>query len=411
MDSFFLFVNRIWDVLRYLAGRFKNDRCSQIAAALTYMSLFALVPLLTISFTMASAIPSFSGLETQLQTLIFDNMMPDTGMEIKNYLDDFARQAKNLTGFGIAFLVITSVIMLRNIEQAFNIIWRTQENRGPVASFLLYWAVLSLSPIFMGLALGISTYLASLPVLIDNLDVVGLGSELLRYMPIVLSFAAFTLIYAAVPNCTVPLKHAAIGAFIAAIAFNTARFLFTKLVVNSSYTFIYGAFAAVPLFLLWIYLSWNIVLIGGILVHSLSAYQSRSQAAIPPVLKALNVLHLLWQRQQHGGTLREIELFNGHHKSLQGLDSDTWSSIRKILLEQRIITQNEQGRYLLARDLDNVTFWQLKEWINQERPLQALSAAPRNWQEQAYDLLYHQKSQQRDTLKIPLSQLFQYHTP
>ncbi|PIE39345.1 MAG: transposase [Gammaproteobacteria bacterium] len=396
---------RCFDVARYLAGRFSADRGSQIAAALTYMSLFALVPLLTISFSMASAIPSFTGVEDKLQNLVFHHLVPDTGAEIQGYLDEFSRQAKNLTGVGILFLVVTSVLMLRNIEQAFNIIWRTRENRGPVASFLLYWAVLSLSPIFIGLALGIGTYLTSLPILVDNLDAVGLTSaRLLSVIPILLSWAAFTLVYAAVPNCYVPPKHAMIGGLIAAVAFNGARYLFTKVMVNSSYTLIYGAFAAVPLFLLWIYLSWTIVLIGGILVHSMSAYRSEAQASVPPVLKALNMLYVLWERQRHGGVVREMELMRGEY----ALDSDSFSELRSLLLEHRVITQNEQGRYLLSRDLDTVTFWQLKEWINDERPLVKKQREPSTWRQHAYDLLSTQKLQQRDTLGLSIADLFRF---
>ena len=101
--------------------------------------------------------------------------------------------------------------------------------------------------------------------------------------------------------------------FVAATAFHFARAIFTDLVVGSSYTFIYGAFAAVPLFLLWIYLSWNIVLMGGILVHSMSAYQNEEQANRPLVLKALDVLHLFWQRQESGQSVGELELLNRKH--------------------------------------------------------------------------------------------------
>lgn len=405
MEKLTALAYRCFDVARYLAGRFRADRGSQIAAALTYMSLFALVPLLTISFSMASAIPSFAGVEDKIQNLIFHHLVPDTGAELQGYLDDFSRQAKNLTGFGIAFLVITSVLMLRNIEQAFNIIWRTRENRGPVASFLLYWAVLSLSPIFMGLALGIGTYLTSLSTLVDNLDAVGLtSSRLFSVIPILLTWAAFTLVYAAVPNCYVPPKHAMIGGLIAALAFNGARYLFTKVVVNSSYTLIYGAFAAVPLFLLWIYVSWTIVLIGGILVHAMSAYRSKTQAATPPVLKALDILHTLWDRQRSGGVVREMELIRGE----DALDSDTFSELRSLLLEHRVIAQNDQGHYLLSRDLDTVSFWQLKEWVNNERPLAQKTREPATWRQQAYDLLSIQKQEQRDTLGLSIGDLFRF---
>jgi membrane protein len=286
-------------------------------------------------------------------------------------------------------------------------IWRTRENRGALSSFLLYWAVLSLSPVFIGLALGISTYLTSLSVRFEEYDPVGMGAYLLKYSPLLLSWAAFSLIYAAVPNCRVPFKHALMGGFIAAAAFNIARSLFTLLVVNSSFTFIYGAFAAVPLFLLWIYLSWNIVLIGGILVHSMSAYQSKEQAARPTVLKALDVLYLMWLRQKSGKDVREIELLNGEHQAVHGLDSDTWRDLRTRLMAARIITQNERGRYLLCRDMDDISFWQLKELINEELSLEKEKIESHlSWQDDAYRMLRDQRMQQRDQLGVSLAELF-----
>ncbi len=177
--------------------------------------------------------------------------------------------------------------------------------------------------------------------------------------------------YVAVPNCRVPFKHCLIGGFVAALAFHFARSMFTDLVVGSSYTFIYGAFAAVPLFLLWIYLSWNIVLMGGILVHSLSAYQNEEQANRPLVLKALDVLYLFWQRQETGQAVGEIELLNRRHDITRGLDSDSWQLLRDIFLKKKLIAENDRGQYLLSRDLHTITFSQLKEWVNSEYALTA----------------------------------------
>jgi membrane protein len=341
----------MWRRASYLFSRFSLDRCSENAAALTYMSLFALVPLLTVIYTMASAVPAFQGLEVNIQSFLFENLMPDTNSEIQDYLGDFSKQAKNLTGFGIAVLVITAVLMLRNVERAFNQIWRTRKNRSTVSSFLLYWAVLGLTPLTIGLALAISTYVASIAVNLDGLDVFGARTLILKAAPLFLSTAGFTLIYVAVPNCRVPFKHAVVGGVAAALAFNVARSLFTTLVVGSSYTFIYGAFAALPLFLLWIYLSWNIVLMGGVLVHSFSAYQSLEEASRPTLLKALDVLYLLWKRQKNGDFVREIELFNNKHEEIRGLDSETWSELRNIFLKHKLIAQNERGHYLLCRDI------------------------------------------------------------
>ena len=97
-------------------SRFSEDRCSENAAALTYMSLFAMVPLLTVLYTMASAIPTFQGLEEQMQDFLFEHLMPDTSSEVESYLSEFSKQAKNLTGPGIVFLVVTAVLMLRNFS-------------------------------------------------------------------------------------------------------------------------------------------------------------------------------------------------------------------------------------------------------------------------------------------------------
>jgi len=397
----------LWRRIKYLFARFNADRCSENAAALTYMSLFALVPLLTVMYTMASAVPAFQGLETKMQAFLFENLMPDTNSEITGYLEDFSRQAKNLTGPGIVFLVVTAVLMLRNIEKALNQIWRASENRSPISSFMLYWAVLSLGPVTIGLALAISTYLSSFAGALEAYDVIGAQAFMLKIAPLLLSTAGFSLIYMAVPNCRVPFKHSLIGGFVAACAFHIARAVFTDLVVGSSYTFIYGAFAAVPLFLLWIYLSWNIVLIGGILVHSMSAYQSEEQARRPLVLKSLDVLNLFWQKQKTGQPVGEIELLNGKHQVTRGLDSDSWRKMRDTFLEKKLIAENEKGQYLLSRDLNTITIWQLKEWVNGEQSL-AEEEAPgeQAWQQQAYRLLQEQRRQQRSSLDMDLVSLF-----
>ncbi|TXS92143.1 YihY family inner membrane protein [Parahaliea maris] len=408
MDAIKEKLQGIWPRIRYLFQRFGNDRCTDNAAALTYMSLFALVPLMTVLYTMASAVPAFDGLETRIQGLMFEHMLPDTSSELEGYLSDFSRQAKNLTGFGIVFLVITAVLMLRNIERAFNQIWRTGENRSPLSSFLIYWAVLSLAPITIGLALGIPGAVAAAALVIEDYDVIGATDFFLRLIPLLLTAAAFTLLYVSVPNCRVPFRHAIAGGVLAAIAFNLARTLFTALVQGSSITFIYGAFAAVPLFLLWIYVSWNIVLMGGIFVHSLSAYQSSEQAARPTVLKALDVLYLFWTRQRSGRPVREIELLNGRVKVVQGLDSETWRHLREVFKQHNLIAQNQRGHYLLSRDLHGITFWQVKEWVDAERPLAKEDiGAQMAWQQRAYTLLREERHHQRETLNMNLVELFE----
>jgi membrane protein len=394
--------------LSYLWQRFEEDQCMRSAAALTYMSLFALVPLMTVSFAMVAAVPAFSGAGDTIQGFIFEHLVPSTGAEIQQYLADFSRQARNITGIGIGFLIVTAVLMLRNIESAFNLIWRTRQNRSPMASFLLYWAVLSLGPLCIGLALGISTYLASVALMFEDLDTIGLGATLLKTAPFVLSAAAFTLIYAAVPNCPVPLRHALLGGLVTAIVFNAARSLFTNLVVGSSYTVIYGAFAAFPLFLLWVYLSWNIVLAGGVIVHSLSSWQSKAASRKPLLLKAVSLLHLFWLRQRDGLAISELDLLTRDDPDTRGLDSESWRTLRDQFLHFKLLQINERGHYMLARDLGEVTLWQLKEWTDREVRLEDLPQ-PDNagWQGEAARLLLEQRQQERAGLETSLAELFE----
>jgi len=390
--------------LAYLAGRYQSDRCRETAAALTYMSLFALVPLLTVLYATASAVPSFQGMEDRIQELLFEHLVPESSADLEGYFTEFSRQAKNLTGFGIAFLFATAVLMLRNIEQAFNLIWRARANRGPVSSFLLYWAVLTLAPITIGLGLGVSTYLASFAGQLERWNLIGISSMLILTAPYILQILGFTLVYAAVPNCRVPLRHAIVGGLLTAISFNIARALFTLIVAGSSITFIYGAFAAVPLFLLWIYISWNIVLVGAIVIHSLSAYQSDAQARRPLVLKALELLHLLWQRQAEGSGLRELELLTSRGHSV---DAESWQALRDRLLHVSLLVRDEDGAYHLARDLHQVSLWQLQEWISDDARItaQATTSMPA-WERSATQRFLASQRSRRHELAISVADLF-----
>jgi len=394
--------------LKYIWRRFNDDQCMRSAAALTSMSLFALVPLMTVTYAALSAIPTFQGMGDEVRDFLFDNLIPSASAEVEYYLADFSEQARNLTGIGIGFLVVTAVLMLRNIESAFNTIWRTRKNRGPIASFLLYWAVLSLGPLFIGLALGIGAYLVSMRVFVEEYDFIGVTAWLLSAAPILLSAAGFSLLYAAVPNCRVPIKHAVAGGVATAIVFNAARSLFAQAAIGSPYGAIYGAFAAFPLLLLWIFLSWNIILGGGIVVHSLTAYRHEAAERRPLLLKALGALHQLWLHQQRGESVGEMRLLDPKNPDGLGLDGDTWGRLRDLFLERRLLQIDERGRYLLARDLRKIKYWQLKEWIEREIPLEEPpSAEGGDWRSQAWGLLLEGRSRQRESMDLSLAELFE----
>lgn len=391
---------------QYFLRRFKQDRCSEIAAALVYMSLFALVPLMTVLYAVGSAIPTSVDLEAQIEQFLVANLLPESSQEVAAYLHNFSQQAKNLTGVGVLILTVTAVLMLRNVERAFNNIWRNRANRGAVSSFLLYWAVLSLAPVMLGLGLGIQAYLYAVANALAGLDSLGISTLVLSLLPFTLSVLGLTALYMTVPNCAVRLQHALVGGLVAAIAFSLARATFTTVIANSSYTLVYGAFAAVPVFLLWLYIIWSIILVGAILVHSLSDYQSAAQANRPSLLKALDVLYLMWCAQRQGTPVSEAALLRDRDVVVGGLDGESWRFIRDQLIDARLIAQNADGNFLLSRDLNTVTVDDLKKLINSELPVADNPEPALAWQQIAQQLLQQQRSAQQQQLGVTLSELF-----
>lgn len=397
--------------LRYLLNRFIQDRCAQSAAALTYMSLFAIVPLMTVMYSALAALPAFDSVGEQIQSYIFSELIPSGGTEISNYMQQFSSQAKNLTGVGIGLLVITAILMLKNIEKVFNAIWKTRTNRSGVSSFLLYWAVLSLAPFCIGIALAITTYLASLSVFITELDVIGIGPQLLPLVPSLMGVAACTLIYATVPFCPVPFKHALIGGITAVVLFVIAKTLFTRLIVGSSYTFIYGAFAAIPLFLLWLYVSWQIILLGAVLVHSLSSYSLTKTRRSGLLIDALSVLHLLWEKQGQGLGASEREIMDQATSGLTGTISEAnWHTIEKHFTQQQLVQRSENGKIFLSRDLDRVSLWQIFDWLTDAGTAYYVEIGDKRgdspWLQRVETEISQLRDHQQQKLDINLGELF-----
>ncbi len=210
---------------------------------------------------------------------------------------------------------------------------------------------------------GIFTYLA-------------LGSLLIGLLPFAISAIGLTCLYAVVPNCQVPFRHALIGGVFAASTFTLARMLFTAVMAQSSYTLVYGAFAAVPLFLLWIYVTWIIVLIGAVLTHSLSAYQTTEQAQTPTLMKALDILYLFWRAQADGRGIAELEIIRANDLLPGGIDADSWRNIRDTLIAAQLLKRLDRGHYLLSRDLHGITLAELARLIHAEPDFRQSAACP-----------------------------------
>ncbi|GAB3463182.1 YihY family inner membrane protein [Azotobacter salinestris] len=336
------------DFWRYLFERFLADHGPKSAAALTYTTLFAVVPIMTLIFVVLSVIPEFQGIGEQIQGFIFRNFVPSSGAVLQDYLRTFIEQARHLTWLGVGVLMVTALLMLMTVEHTFNTIWRVRQPRRGLSSFLLHWAILSLGPLLLGTGFALSTYITSLSLISDPYALAG-ARMLLKVMPLMFSTAAFTLLYAAVPNTSVPLRHALLGGLFAAVLFEAAKGLFGLYVaLFPTYQLIYGAFAAVPLFLLWMYLSWMIVLLGAELVCNLSASRGWRRNPLPRLLVLLGVLRVFHQRQQSGHAVRQSDV----QRAGWALPDSVWDEIVDFLEREQLVYRTSDGGWVLCRDLN-----------------------------------------------------------
>ncbi len=340
--------------VRHLVQRYRDDECQTSAAALTYVTLFAVVPLLTLSFAAFSLVPALGDTGGQIQGLILDLLMPASNPEVGEYLFKFSSQARSLSAVGGLILVVTALLTLRRIERTFNRIWGVVDDRSGLSGFLLYWAVLTLGPILIGAGLLMHTYLVAFQALVDELDVLGITALVLEYLPWLLTWAAFTLLFTAVPNARVPMRYGALGGLVIAALFETAKFLFGALVTNSNYYTIYGAFAALPLFLVWIHLCWMILLGGAELTRALETFGNQRRVEPMSDLLAMLVACVLCARaQRFGQTVRDRDVLAA------GVPDAQWRRLRERLRQRRILARTAGGAYVLARHPGQLNVTQL----------------------------------------------------
>ena len=392
--------------LLYLKDRYQRDGCQESAAALTYMTLFAVVPLMTMMYTMFAIIPAFQGFGDQVEQMIFENMVPASGIEVQAYLREFSLQARQLSAVGGFILIVTSYLMLSNIEKTFNRIWQTAGGREGLSGFLLYWGVLSFGPLLIGIGLLMHTYLLSFQLLVDEFDKFQLSAALLQYLPWLMTWAGFTLLFVAMPNCRVVFRYALWGGFLTTLLFQIAKGLFALFVVNSSYHTIYGAFAIVPMFLLWVYLCWVIVLGGAELIRSLETFnQSYRPCYFPDLIAVLIICAQCLDVQRRGETITDNDMLKA------GIDGQQWSRLRLLLLKEKILVTTANSRYVLTRDPTQLTLLEVNRLLGDgvfsvpsERGSEVLTRYP--WSSRlaaAIDVVGNQASQQ---FALTLQELF-----
>ncbi|WP_392552319.1 virulence factor BrkB family protein [Orbus wheelerorum] len=263
--------------LTILWQRINHDRLTTSAASLAYTSILALVPLITVIFSLLSAFPIFNEASQALRQLVYDNLAPAASDTIQQYLDQFIANSNRMTVFGIIGLVVTSLLLISSIDSVLNFIWRTKRRRSFTYKLTMYWTVLTLGPILIGASVAISSYIFSTKWLSDTT----ISHLLIGFLPFMISVVGFWLLYCIVPTEPVPTKESIVGAIIAAVLFELGKKVFTLYVTSfPTYQLIYGVLSSIPLLLIWNYFSWCIILFGAEFAAALADYNQQQKTQI-----------------------------------------------------------------------------------------------------------------------------------
>ena len=391
--------------VRYAAERFFEDRCPSSAAALTYSSLLALVPLMTISLAVFSAFPAFEGLRETAEGFIFQNFVPQVGSVVRNYLEDFATNTGQLTAVGVVGLVVTALLLLATIEASFNNIWGVRKGRPPLLRLLSFWAILTLTPLLFGAALSLS---------LELLDRAGARPTLASFigiLPLVFEFLGLLLIYQIIPHREVRWADSAAGAAVAAVLFELSKALFAVyLTAFPAYQTIYGAISTVPIFLVWLYVAWSVILLGAIVASALPEWRAGRKVGVrldkllpgPRLTIAIAVLRELAAARRLGVGVASRTLSRRIPMGPPLIDD-----ILDQLRTAHFVERAAGGAWLLSRDLAAATVLDLIRGlgIGMRGQVGGMDGLGSDWQQRLEALMEQAGEAQGEILGRPVSDL------
>ncbi|HSC81661.1 MAG TPA: YihY family inner membrane protein [Chitinolyticbacter sp.] len=353
---------RVAGFSRFVGHRLIVDRCLQTAGSLTYTTLLAIVPLFTIALTMFAAFPVFSRYAWRFRSFLLSNLVPETGGKlVGTYMRQFADNAERLTALGMVGLVLTALLLVFTIEKAFNEIWSVNRPRKLMSRTLIYWATLTLGPVLIGVSLSLTSWLFKQTTLLDSLPVA--EALLVRVGPLSLMFAMLTLLYVAVPNCYVPRSHGLAAAAVVTVLLELMKILFGYYIKQfGTYQLVYGAFAAFPIFLVWLYVCWVIVLGGAVLSASLSYWHGDGwrweRHHGTRFEQAVRILMTLAQAHTHGEVLHIDTL-----RRRVGLGIDATHGLLEVMSERGWVEASREGAWLLATSIERIRLVDIFETV------------------------------------------------
>jgi membrane protein len=249
--------------LKTLTLRFFSDQCPMRAASLTFTTLLSIVPLVIFIFYILSFFPALHSAGKQIEQFIVHNFVASSATVISQQLQDFVNQAHILSWTTIISLVFFAVLLIFNIVSAVNGVWHVTFHRDSLISFTVYLIALIIAPVIFAILLLFSSYLSSLPLLSHVVEIDVVRKPFLSISPFLIEWIVFSLFHWMIPSCRVFFRFAVISGLITAVLFEIAKWGFVLYFhYFSTYQLVYGALAAIPIFFIWIYVSWMIIMVG-----------------------------------------------------------------------------------------------------------------------------------------------------
>lgn len=342
----------VFGFLRFVLKRWTEDRCPQIAASLTYTTLLALVPVFAIAIALLSSLPFFEQIMVRLKIFLLLNLVPDlAGKIIVNYMEPFARNAARVTGISFAALFVMALTVMFAVDRSLNAIWRVRRNRPWPITIFAYVFLLAAGPILVGISVTITTYLLTLSAGMDALPVEA-QPYMLKAVPIAVSTLAFFLAYRLVPHRKVPWRHALTGGFVAAVLFEIMKEVFAHFISRMpTYSVVYGTFATIPLFLVWVYLSWLVILFGAEVTASAGYWKGGLfKRVATPGARFRDAVELGRLLAVAEGQLLEFDSL----RTGAGMPPDQLEDALDHLIEAGLVQRVGKSTYHLARGADQI---------------------------------------------------------
>jgi len=328
--------------IKLLAHQFHRDHCATATAALTYTSLLAVVPLMAVGLILFQKLSFYPSALLATEEFILRVFTPGVGQELVTAFADFIRKASQLTGVSAIILLITAMMTLHTIDQTLNKIWKVERGRRTTINMLIYFSIVILGPLLVGLSILATTYLFSL-----TLSAGATFTNELVWLAWLVVLLVFTAVYRWVPNTHVPWRYAVAGGLVATILFELAKHGFTLyLSWFPNYEIIYGAVAVVPLTLVWIYISWLVVLVGAEIAHCLSIFASNrdGQFAKLELLPAYQIIAAIYLAGPDGCDVT-------HLAEQTRLDPEQIKSTIAALQRENLLFQLQRNIYRLSSQL------------------------------------------------------------